>query len=428
MKKQLILITAVWLLSLMIIVFISSKEHEKINGIYNVTINRIHQTFTDDLEKNNQIINDLKQEDLNLVKKIEIINYQDGIDTEKDAFFHKDFNFEETVVFKPIEGTNYLVKYHLDYNDPGNTIQTLWLILILTGAYGYFLFHIIMVHKNIVNPLRKVTDITKQLARGYLREVNLQNKDKYFSDFIWGLDMLREQLVYEREKNIDLEKKRRTLVAGLSHDIKTPLSSVKNYVIALKENVYEEKEEINHALEIILDKVEVIEKLSKELLDSSIKEVREIEVKPKEIYIDEVHNRINKIIRQKTDLFHMDYSEARLADNILLLVDIERLLEVVDNIIENAMKYGDLKSIKISYAVEENYQLIEIHNTGNPIPKSELKFIFNSYYRGSNVSDKTGYGLGLYISKQIMKNMQGDIYAKNTEDGVSFIIVIKQAG
>lgn len=217
-------------------------------------------------------------------------------------------------------------------------------------------------------------------------------------------------------------------MAGLAHDIRTPLSSVKNYVIALKEELYESKEDRNNAFEIIFDKVEVIEKLSKELLETSSKEVNHIEVKPKEIYMFQVQEGLNRIILQRTNLLHFDYIESKLEQNLMLMVDLERLQEVFDNIIENAIKYGDLKRIKVSYSTEDNHQLIEIHNTGTSIHKTEVKYIFNSYYRGSNVNDKPGVGLGLYISKQIMKNMHGDIYAKNTEDGVSFIIVIKQAG
>ncbi len=417
----------IWLSALIIIILVTSKDPNNIDGIYKVTINRVHQRLTDDLEKNVQIINDLTKEDLNLVENIEIIDYQHKTYNETDRFFHDEAINNEAVVFKPIEGTDYIVKYRIDHNDSDNKLKILWLSLVITGTYVCLMIYILMLHRNIIKPIEKISDITKQLARGYLGEINLQYKNRYFKDFIWGLDMLREQLSYERDKNTELEKQRKTLVAGLSHDIKTPLSSVKNYAIALKENIYERKEDRNKALEIILDKVEVIEKLTKELLDTSSKEVRYIEVKPKEIYMLEVHKRLNRIIRQKTDLLYTDYIGAKLDENLLLMVDLDRLQEVFDNIIENALKYGDLKSIKISYSMEENYQLIEIHNNGTPIPKTELKYIFNSYYRGSNVNDKPGYGLGLYISKQIMKNMQGDIYAKNTEYGVSFVVVIKQA-
>ncbi len=56
-----------------------------------------------------------------------------------------------------------------------------------------------MLHRNIIKPMEKISDLTKQLARGYLGEINLQYKNRYFKDFIWGLDMLREQLSYERD-------------------------------------------------------------------------------------------------------------------------------------------------------------------------------------------------------------------------------------
>ena len=428
MKKQLLLITAIWFITLIIIIFVSSKDTHNVDGIYKITINRIHQRLTDDLEKNNQVINSLSEEDMNSVKNIETIDYLHKTNEEIDKFFYDGAVHNETVVFRPINGTDYIVKYTIEYNGSRNNLQRLWFILVITGAYVYFMIHILMLHRNLIKPMERISGITKQLARGYLGEVNLQYKNRHFKDFVWGLDMLREQLLYEKDKNAELEKKRKTLVAGLSHDIRTPLSSVKNYSIALKESVYETKEDRNKALEVILDKVEVIEKLSKELLETSSKEINQIEVKPKEIYMIEVHNQLNRTIHQKIDLLHLDYFESKLDENLMVLVDLDRLKEVFDNIIENAIKYGDLKSIKISYSVEENYKLIEIHNTGNTIPKTELKYIFNSYYRGSNVNDKPGYGLGLYISKQIMKNMQGDIYAKNTEDGVSFIVVIKQSG
>lgn len=428
MKKRFALITVMWLCALILIILVISKDTNNIDGMYKVTINRVHQRLTGDLEKNTQIINGLTKEDLNFVENIEIIDYQNTNFNEIDGFFYDGTTLNETVVFKPIEGTYYIVKYRIVHNDSDNNTRILWLALIVTGVYVYLMFYTFRLHRNIIKPMERISDVTNQMARGYLGETNLQYKNRYFKEFIWGLDMLREQLAYERDKNTELEKQRKTLVASLSHEIKTPLSSVKNYAIALKEDIYENKEDRNKALEIILDKVEDIERLTKELLDTASKEVRNIEVKPKEIYMLEVHNRLNRIIREKTDLLYMDYIESKIGENLLLMVDPDRLQEVFDNVIENALKYGDLNSIKISYDIEENYQLIEIHNTGSPIPKTELKYIFNSYYRGSNTNNKPGHGLGLYISKQIMRNMQGDIFAKNTEKGVSFVVVIKQAG
>ncbi|WBW95007.1 HAMP domain-containing sensor histidine kinase [Oceanirhabdus sp. W0125-5] len=427
MKRKFLFITACWLISMIILILSASKNSYNIDGSFKVSINRIQQSLTTDLEKNIQLINALNKEELPLINRIEIIDYRHKTYDESNRFFNVGTIKNETVVFKPIEGTNYIVKYSIENNPHETNYAFLWCVMILTGAYFTFMIHILMLNKNIIKPMNKLSSITKQMARGYLGEVTLQYKNKDLKDFIWGLDMLRVQLSYEREKKVELEKQRRTLVAGLSHDIRTPLSSVKNYVIALKEELYDSREDKNNAFQIILDKVEVIEKLTKELLESSSKDINHIEVIPKETYMFEIKNRLNRIIHQKTDLLHMDYFEGELDENLMVLVDFERLQEVFDNLVENAIKYGDLKSIKVSYSTEDNHQLIEIHNTGTSIPKKEVKYIFNSYYRGSNVNDKPGCGLGLYISKQIMRNMQGDIYTKNTETGVSFVIVIKQA-
>lgn len=240
--------------------------------------------------------------------------------------------------------------------------------------------------------------------------------------------MLREQLKYEKDKNSELEKQRKTLVAGLSHDIKTPLSSVKNYTIALKEGVYESDEDRNNALDVILEKTDIIDRLTKELLETSAHAMGEIVVNTKDTYLLDVNQHLNRIIHQKIDLLHIKYEEPKIDENILIEVDLNRLSEVLDNVIENALKYGDMQELSVDYATEDNYKLITISNTGNPIPVSEIKHIFTSYYRGSNISNKPGYGLGLFISKQIMKNMNGDIFAMNTDVGVSFVIVIKQVG
>lgn len=324
MKRQLSVITVIWLMALIIIINISTNNSHTIDGIYKVIINRIHPLLTQDLEKNIKIINKLTEEEMELVEDIEIIDYQHKSHDEVGRFFYSEISSGDRAIFKPIEGTKYIVKYKVKSSDSKGNTKVL-VILLITGGYIYLVLHILILNRKLIRPLIRISGITKELAKGYLGKINLQSKNKYFKDFIWGLDMLREQLSYERDRNLKLEKERKTLVAGLSHDIKTPLSSVKNYAIALKENIYEGKEERNSALEIILDKVEVIEKLTKELLDTSSKEMRSIEVKPKEIYMIDVHNQLDRIIHQKTDLLHMDYIEAKLHENLMVMVDLERL-------------------------------------------------------------------------------------------------------
>jgi len=131
------------------------------------------------------------------------------------------------------------------------------------------------------------------------------------------------------------------------------------------------------------------------------------------------------IINEKIARLPLKLQLKRPPENLLLKADLNLLTQVLNNIVENALKYGDLKELNLNYRCEDYYQLLEIENSGSHIPARELKNIFNSYYRGSNVNSESGFGLGLFISKKIMTALAGDIYAENTEKGVKIVIVIK---
>jgi K+-sensing histidine kinase KdpD len=274
-----------------------------------------------------------------------------------------------------------------------------------------------------------MAEVPEKLAAGYLESLDFSYKNKNISKFIWGLDMLRVKLEEEKARNKELEKDRKTLVAGLSHDIRTPLSSIKNYAIALKENIYHTPEAINRAIDVIIDKTDVIDKLTKNLLESANKEIAagNINIKLEEIYLEQIEKILDQIINEKIELLHMNYQKNRPERNIILKADLDALSQVFNNIIENAVKYGDLNNIRVDYQIEDYYQLISIENSGSFIPKKEIKHIFSSYYRGSNVKKEKGFGLGLYVSKRIMEAMEGDIYAVNTDEGVKVVVVIKMA-
>ncbi|WP_105619075.1 sensor histidine kinase [Vallitalea okinawensis] len=428
MKRKIIVTTVVWLLilaAILLAIFGNQRETEK---AYKISVNRIQARLSTDLKQNKAIINNLLDEVLFTIDTIDIIDVNLDLDDQIKAFFQVDNAYKDFVVFMPIENTSFIVRYDLKSDIDNTRNQVMLLSTIITLAYIYIMVNIFLFDRNMIKPMERLSKITKQMATGYIGEINLQYKNGYVKDFIWSLDMLREQLNYEKDKNAELEKQRKTLVAGLSHDIKTPLSSIKNYTIALKEGVYDSYDEKNQALDVILEKTNIIERLTKDILESSLQIIDEIVIRTKDTYLLDIHKELDRIIHQKIDLLHMKYVEPEMGSNRLLAVDLDRLLEVFDNIIENALKYGDMQSLSVSYDTEESYELISISNTGSFIPETEIKHIFTSYYRGSNVSDKPGHGLGLYISKQIMKKMNGDIFAKNTDEGVSFVIVIKQAG
>ena len=96
---------------------------------------------------------------------------------------------------------------------------------------------------------------------------------------------------------------------------------------------------------------------------------------------------------------------------------------MLQNIIENAVKYGDGRLIEITFSREEDCQLVQIANTGCTLSDNELPHIFESFWRGSNVGGTGGSGLGLYICRSLMRRMNGDIFAQ-TSDGNMIVTAV----
>ena len=107
--------------------------------------------------------------------------------------------------------------------------------------------------------------------------------------------------------------------------------------------------------------------------------------------------------------------------------DKNRMAEVLQNVMENAIKYGDGKRIRISFGEEEDCKLIQIENSGCNLKNEELPNLFDSFYRGSNSTGMKGSGLGLYICKTLMRKMDGYILAGMNEDVFCVTIVARKS-
>jgi signal transduction histidine kinase len=103
--------------------------------------------------------------------------------------------------------------------------------------------------------------------------------------------------------------------------------------------------------------------------------------------------------------------------------DLDRGIEVIQNIIENAIKYGDGKSISVDFSEEENCILVTVKNSGCTLPDTDLSHIFESFWRGENAENQKGSGLGLYICRQLMHKMKGDIFA-DIKDGYMAVTAV----
>lgn len=279
--------------------------------------------------------------------------------------------------------------------------------------------------KKIIYPFMRMNYITTELSKGNLTVPIKQEKSKYFKDFLWGLDMLRDKLESDKARELSLLKEKKLMILSLSHDIKTPLSASDLYVKALQKDLYQSEEERCNALNGIEKNLQEIKKYVTEITNASREDFLSLEVHNSEFYLKDILLEIDHYYKGKCGQLHIDFKIEPMG-NCILYGDKDRVVEVLQNVIENAIKYGDGIQIKLTGAEEEDCKLISVTNTGCTLKEEELPHVFDSFYRAANAERIDGSGLGLYICKQLMHMMDGDIFAKIPDDTFAVTLVLKK--
>ncbi len=262
----------------------------------------------------------------------------------------------------------------------------------------------------ILKPFEQLSDVPYELSKGNLTAPVKESKNRFFGRFVWGVDMLRENMEQQKERELELQREKKMLLLSLSHDIKTPLSAIKLYSKALSKGLYTSVEKQLEIAENINSKADEIESYVTQIITASREDFLSLDVNMGEFYLSELVTKIKQYYTEKLSLIKTEFSVDSFTD-CLLCGDIDRSTEVIQNIIENAIKYGDGKSIDISFSEEDGCILIDVRNSGCTLSETDLPHIFDSFWRGSNAENEKGSGLGLYICRQLMHKMNGDIFA-----------------
>lgn len=337
-----------------------------------------------------------------------------------------EFSADEIVsndyVVEKIDGKLYRIEYKVSENYHG-LLYINGIIIIMMILTGVVLLYI---ERKILKPFHDMSNLSYELAKGNLSVPIKEEKSKFFGRFLWGMDMLREQLEENKEKELALQKDKKTLILSLSHDIKTPLSSIELYAKALTENLYDTRDKKDEALQGITRNVKEIKKYVDEIVTASREDFLNLEVNEGEFYLSEVMKATQVYYNDKLSVLHTQFTMEEYSD-CLLKGDKNRLIEVIQNIMENAIKYGDGGSIRIFCDEEEDCKLISIENSGCSLKEEELPNLFDSFYRGSNSHGIKGNGLGLYICRNLMRKMDGEVFARVIGDTFRVTVVIHRA-
>ena len=207
-------------------------------------------------------------------------------------------------------------------------------------------------------------------------------------------------------------------MAELSHDIKTPVASIRAYAEGLSENMDSTPERRERYINVIMKKCDEVSKVTDDMFVHSLHDLDRLVINKDKIALDKVIKETIESLKGDKDDINV---KGKIDEFTLNEGDSMRIAQVIENIITNARKYAEGSRIEVWSEINNSYCL-HIKDNGPGIPPEDLPFIFDKFYRGKNKSDKSGAGLGLFIVKYIMEAMGGKVELNNSRDGLEVML------
>lgn len=298
----------------------------------------------------------------------------------------------------------------IDVKADSHGIQKLYLIP-LGLAVIYVLVIFTYIYKSILKPFEKLHDFAAQVAAGDLDIPLKQERGLYFGEFTWAFDNMRREIKKARDSEKEAIENNKTVIATLSHDIKTPISSIRSYSEALEANLDKTPEKRSKYLNTIINKCDEVAKLTDDLFIHSVSDMGKMSVNCVKInlnqFIKSIHDSLNTFNNVNVHLPDEDVS---------VNADPERLMQICENIVGNTNKYAPGR-IDISITSTNGKTNLVIRDYGSGIPEENLPFITQKFYRGNNVEGIQGSGLGLYIVSYLSSRMNAELSIDNIYEG-----------
>lgn len=402
-----------FIIEISVLIFFSFSETENLQDT--IAVNEVMQTVQNDWNSIEQHFNhtSLDYVVLSLDESV-LYKTKSGLSENINAAIsHKD-----TILDIEIDG--YIAGKLIVFNNDASFFQSekqSVILIVITAVLLQLVIctiYFIYIRRIVIKPFYKLKEFAKRIAGGNL-DIPLQmDRGNLFGAFTESFDIMRSELKKAKIAEAKANDSKKELVAKLSHDIKTPIASIKAASEVGAALSYDEKSKENYYQ--IIHKADHIDTLISNLFSATLEELHELSVTPSYIESKELH----------TLLENADYLHRTVIPQIpdcVIYADKLRLQQVFDNIFANSYKYADTE-INTKVYIESNYINIVIEDFGGGINALELPLIKRKFKRGSNTKDIEGAGLGLYIADYCINKMSGSLDVENGSNGLKVIVRI----
>jgi len=292
-------------------------------------------------------------------------------------------------------------------------------LVIIFSFIACFLFLI----RNKLKYLKHISDSVQQIANGNLGfNINIMGKDE-LTLLAQNINFMSNELENQFQHEREIEKGKNELITNVSHDLRTPLTSLIGYLDLLKKGNYSDSEKYNEYLEITYLKSQRLKLLIDELFEYTRLSNPNINLNLCEVDMSDL---LQQIVGEYIPIFEKEKLNVIKSIEVKapVLIDIEQVVRVYENLFTNTIKFSMKPSeLQISLQVKGNYVIFKIMNQVEEKPSKDLNSLFERFYTGdkARVSNQGG-GLGLAISKRIVELHNGKIYAEYDNEFLSITV------
>lgn len=288
------------------------------------------------------------------------------------------------------------------------------------AVYSGIIFWYIYV--SILRPFDKMKIFAKEIAQGNFDLPLAYERSNYFGDFTWAFDSMRKEITRARSCEKEAVENNKTVIATLSHDIKTPIASLRAYAEGLEANMDSTAEKREKYISVIIRKCDEVAGLTNDLFLHSISSLDRLEISMETF-------ELCGFLRAAVSEITVDEQNVCLTlpdQKIMVSADKNRLVQVCENIINNAAKYAGTV-LDLTVTPDGDSVRIVFRDYGSGIEDEDLPFVFDKFYRGKNCGNRQGSGLGLYIVKYIIEKMNGKVFLHSYPDGLEVTVTLQSS-
>lgn len=281
---------------------------------------------------------------------------------------------------------------------------------------------------HIMEPLNALSDGAERIRNHDLTQDIAYSGDMEFENVCHSFNEMRKAILSGQEKNRKYEKARTDMIAGISHDLRTPLTAIRGTIKALLDGVASTAERQMKFLETAYRRTGDMDILLNQLFYISKLETGNM---PLNLHIIELSTFINGYVKGKQELLQNEQTEVTADTGGItgyVSADAEQLWRIFDNLLENSRKYGGVTPLRVRITLERTEKGLSIcfSDNGVGVPEDKLPYIFEEFYRiDESRNQKEGNGLGLYIVRYLIEAMGGNVRSEST-DGLRIFMEIRE--